>query len=226
MSISGDAAFCSWSGGKESALALLRAIRSGANVTRLVNMLAEDGAHSRTHGITAELIQFQAEAIGIPLIQRPSSWETYEQEFKAVLRAMPDEGICRGIFGDIDLEGHREWVERVSSECSITPSLPLWREGRDDLLSEFIRSGFKAVIVAVDKRYLDETWIGREIDGAFVNDIRSQGVDICGEAGEYHTFVYDGPIFKNPVLFRKGAIRSDGDYVLLDIVGPSIKGAA
>lgn len=221
-----DAAFCSWSGGKESALSLFRAIRSGVKVTRLVNMMTEDASHSRTHGLSAELIQFQVRAIGIPLIQRPASWDTYEEEFKAVLRMMPDEGIRHGIFGDIDLDGHREWVERVSSECSITPSLPLWGVKREDLLSEFTRSGFKAVIVAVDRRYLDETWAGREIDDAFVRDIQSQGVDICGEAGEYHTFVYDGPIFKNPVKFDRGPVRSDGDYLLLDIVNPSIKGGA
>lgn len=226
MKVSGNTAFCSWSGGKESALSLFRAIRSGVRVARLVNMLAEDGWHCRTHGITAGLIRLQAQAIGIPLIQRPSSWQAYEEEFKAVLRTMTDEGIRQGIFGDIDLEEHREWVERVSSECSIAPSLPLWCEDRHDLLSEFIGSGFKAVIVAVDKRRLDESWLGREVDGAFMSDIGSQDIDICGEAGEYHTFVYDGPVFKEPVLFRKGAVRSDGDYLLLEIAGPSIKGAA
>jgi diphthine-ammonia ligase len=226
MNIAQNNAFCSWSGGKESALSLFRAMGSGFNVTHLVNMMTEDGSHSRTHGISAGLIQLQAGAIGIPLIQRPASWDTYEREFKAVLRTMPGEGIYHGIFGDIDLEEHRAWVERVASECSITPSLPLWCEKRDDLLSEFIRSGFKAVIVAVDKRYLDENWIGREIDDAFMSDIRSQDVDICGEAGEYHTFVYHGPIFKDPVLFDKGAVRSDGDHFFLDILNPSVKGGA
>jgi diphthine-ammonia ligase len=219
-------AFCSWSGGKESVLSLFRAIRSGVNVVRLVNMMTEDGAHSRTHGITAELIQLQAKALGIPLIQRPASWDTYEEEFKTVLRMMTGQGIGCGIFGDIDLEEHRAWVVRVASECSITPSLPLWCEQRDDLLAEFIRSGFKAVMVAVDKRYLDETWIGREIDDAFVGDIRTQNVDICGEAGEYHTFVYDGPIFKEPVIFGRGGVRSDGDHFFLDIIDPSLKGGS
>ncbi|MBP1750007.1 MAG: hypothetical protein H6Q52_2546 [Deltaproteobacteria bacterium] len=226
MNDSGDKAFCSWSGGKESALALYRAMRSGVNVARLVNMVTEDGSHSRTHGLSAGLLVLQAESIGIPIIQRPATWDTYEQEFKDVLREMPQKGIHRGIFGDIDLEEHRTWVERVCSECSIIPSLPLWTESRDDLLSEFIRAGFKASLVAVNKRYLDESWIGREIDNAFVRDIRAQSthVDICGEAGEYHTFVYDGPIFKRPVSFEKGPVRSDGDHFFLDIRNGSIKG--
>ncbi len=224
MNSSQNKAFCSWSGGKESVLSLFRAIRSGVNVTRLINMMTEDGEHSRTHGISAGLIQLQARAIGIPLIQRPATWDTYENEFKAILRTMPGEGICHGIFGDIDLEEHRAWVERVSKECSISPSLPLWCEKRDDLLREFIRSGFKAAIVAVDKRYLDESWIGREIDDAFMNDIGAQGIDICGEAGEYHTFVYDGPVFRNPVVFGRGGARSDGEYFFLNITDPFIQG--
>ncbi len=226
MNNSRDLAFCSWSGGKECTLSLYRAIRSGVNVTHLVNMVTEDGSHSRTHGLSAALLQLQAEAIGIPLIQRPTTWDTYEREFKVLLGGMRGKGISRGIFGDIDMEEHRAWVERVSLECSITPSLPLWMEKREDLLKEFIGSGFKATVVAVDTHYLDTTWAGRDIDEAFVNDIRSlgPGIDICGEAGEYHTFVYDGPVFTSPVIFEKGPVRSDGDYFFLDIRNPSIKG--
>ncbi len=218
-------AFCSWSGGKESVLSLYRAILSGIDVTGLVNMVTENGSHSRTHGISAALLALQAQAIGIPILQRPASWDTYEHEFKTVLRGMSAQGISHGIFGDIDLEGHRAWVERVSAECSVIPHLPLWLQKRDELLGEFIRSGFKAVIVAVDRRRLDRTFIGREINDAFVADIRMQGIDICGEAGEYHTFVYDGPVFKDPVFFEKGPIRSDGDYFFLDILGPFIEQA-
>lgn len=222
-----EKAFCSWSGGKDCALSLHRAVWSGFNVTRLVNMVTEDGSYSRTHGLSAALLALQGRAIGIPIVQRPATWDTYEREFKNVLCEMPENGIRRGIFGDIDMEEHRAWVERVCSECRITPSLPLWAEKRRDLLSEFILAGFKAAIVAVDKRYLDETWVGREIDDAFVRDIQLQGtdIDICGEAGEYHTFVYDGPIFNRPILFEKGPVRSDGDHFLIDIVNPAIKGA-
>lgn len=219
-------AFCSWSGGKESALALHRARRSGFNVTHLINMVTEDGAHSRTHGVEAALLSIQAQAIGIPLVQRRTTWNGYEGEFKKALSAFLGQGTDRGIFGDIDMEEHRAWVERVCSECSVCPSLPLWLEKRDHLLSEFISEGFKAVIVAVDRRYLDETWAGREIDREFVSDIKSLGetVDICGEKGEYHSFVYDGPIFERPVLFRKGRVRSNEGYFFLDIHDASIGG--
>ncbi len=217
-------AFCSWSGGKDCALALHKAVESGATIARLVNMITEDKSHSRTHGISAALLTLQAQAIGIPLIQRPATWDTYEREFKNVLLEMPQAGIDHGIFGDIDLEEHRAWVTRVCSECSITASLPLWNWKREDILARFLRSGFKAVIVAVDKRWLDQTWVGREIDETFVNDIRQcPDVDLCGEKGEYHTFVYDGPVFNIPVTFEKGGIRSDGDYFFLDIKNPALK---
>lgn len=178
-------AFCSWSGGKESALALFRARRSGSTITRLINMVTEDGTHSRTHGLEADLLSIQARAIGIPLTQRRTTWNGYEEEFKKALSSLYAEGIRRGVFGDIDMVEHRAWVERVCSECNVRPSLPLWLERREDILSEFINEGFKAVIVAVDRRYLDDMWIGREIDGTFPDDIRALGgdVDICGEKG-------------------------------------------
>lgn len=212
-------AFCSWSGGKESALALFRARRSGFTITRLINMITEDGTHSRTHGLEADLLSLQASSIGIPLTQRRTTWNGYEEEFKKVLSLLHAEGTLRGVFGDIDMEEHRAWVERVCSDCDVRPSLPLWLEKREDILSEFINEGFKAVIVAVDRRYLDERWIGREIDRAFVDDIRALGgdVDICGEKGEYHSFVYDGPIFRRPVPFERSGIRSTDEYFFLDI---------
>lgn len=212
-------AFCSWSGGKESALALFRARRSGFTITRLINMVTEDGTHSRTHGLEANLLSLQARTIGIPLTQRRTTWKSYEEEFKKVLSHFHAEGILRGVFGDIDMEEHRAWVERVCSECNVRPSLPLWLEKRDDILSEFLNEGFKAVIVAVDRRYLDDRWIGREVDPAFVNDIQALGgdVDICGEKGEYHTFVYDGPIFQRPVPFEMVGIRSTDEHFFLDI---------
>lgn len=212
-------AFCCWSGGKESAMALYRAKMSGITVERLLNMVTEDGGHSRTHGIEARLLHEQALSAGIQLIQRRTTWNGYEGEFKKALLEFREQGMDRGIFGDIDLAEHREWVERVCSEVSVRPSLPLWLEQREKLLNEFIDAGFKAVIVTVDRRFLDETWVGREINAEFVKDIKKFGnrVDICGECGEYHSFVYDGPIFHRPVPFVRGGTRADDGYIFLNI---------
>ncbi len=119
-----NSAFCSWSGGKESAMSLFRARQAGLTVTHLINMVTEDGTHSRTHGVEAALLSLQAQAIGIPLVQRQTTWNGYEEEFKKVLSRLRDVGIGQGIFGDIDMAEHRDWVERVCSECAVRPTLP------------------------------------------------------------------------------------------------------
>jgi diphthine-ammonia ligase len=209
-------AFCSWSGGKECSMALNEAQKSGLAVTRLLNMTSEDGLHSRTHGIDASWLVLQAESIGIPLIQKTTSWDGYEETFKAALNQLKRQGITTGIFGDIDLIQHKEWVERVCADCNIMPILPLWNKKREELLNTFIKDGFRALIVAVDAQVLNEDWLGREIDTDFVRDATSLGtIDLCGERGEYHTFVYDGPIFRTPLFIEiSQKILCDGNWLL------------
>src|SRR3989339_720564 len=197
-------AFCCWSGGKDGCLSLHRALKN-YELAYLVNMIAEDGKHSRTHGISSNLLRLQAESIGMTIVQRKTTWENYEEEFKKILRELKDEGITAGIFGDIDLQEHRDWVERVCKETGITPVLPLWKEEREKLLKEFIQVGFKAIIVATNSKFLADEWLGKQIDEKFINDLKTlDNIDLCGEAGEYHTFVYDGPIFKKPLKITAG----------------------
>lgn len=211
-------AFCSWSGGKESAMAFYEAERSGVTIGRLLNMVTEDGEHSRTHGLSSMILREQSDAIRIPLSQQKATWDTYEKEFKKAVSAIKDEGIYTGVFGDIDMIEHREWVERVCSETGVNPMLPLWLREREDLITGFIDAGFKAVVVATDARYMGEEWLGRTIDSKFVKDLKAFGkVDLCGEKGEYHSFVYDGPIFKRPVEFRVDGKVLNGDYWFLRI---------
>jgi len=196
-------AFCSWSGGKECAMSFYEASKSGMEIAMLLNMAAEDGNHSRTHGLGSSLIRLQSETLCVPLFQQKAAWQTYEDEFKKAVAIIKSEGVETGIFGDIDLQEHRDWVERVCLESGIKPVLPLWLRGREELLTTFINAGFKAIIVATDTHYLGEEWLGREINGTFVNDLKKLShIDLCGEKGEYHTFVYDGPIFRKPVEFN------------------------
>lgn len=200
MISNGVKAFCSWSGGKESMLSLYKVQKEGIEVKYLLNMLREDGKYSRSHGLSSKILQMQAENIGIPIIQSKCSWETYEHLFKNAVSQLKEDGVTTGIFGDIDIEEHRSWVERVCKEIGIEPILPLWGSERGDLLREFIGSGFKAIVVAVDASFMGKEWLGRDINNKFVNDLKTMGnIDLCGEKGEYHTFVYDGPIFKKPV---------------------------
>jgi uncharacterized protein (TIGR00290 family) len=213
-------AFVSWSGGKDIALSFYRARQSGdLEITRLLNMASEDGSRSRSHGISSKILQRQADAIGVRLVQGLTGWDRYEDEFKKALSSFREEGIETGVFGDIDLQQHRDWVERVSAETGITAILPLWNEKRQVLVDEFLGAGFKAVVVATDAGALGSEWLGRSIDESFIRDLKALGtIDLCGEKGEFHTFVYDGPIFKKPVEFVKGKKSLRDEHWFLEII--------
>jgi diphthine-ammonia ligase len=185
--------FSSWSGGKESALATYKAISQGHEVLYLLNFISEDGERSRSHGTKASVLALQAEAIGIPIIQVKTSWENYEENFKKAVRELRNKGIEGGVFGDIDVEEHREWVERVCSEVGIKAFLPLWGIRAEELIEELLKSKFKAIIVATR---LEENFLGKVLDKALVRQLSKLGSHPCGENGEYHTFVTDGPIFR------------------------------
>ncbi|MBE0478989.1 diphthine--ammonia ligase [Candidatus Aerophobetes bacterium] len=198
-------AFCSWSGGKESALSLYRAKLQGIEINYLLNMAGEDGKFSRSHGLSSKILRAQAGATGISLVQSFTSWEDYEKKFKNKVFKLKEKGIKAGVFGDIDLEEHKNWVERVCREIGIKPILPLWKNDREKLLEDFIEAGFKAIVVNICCDFLDESWLGRQIDREFVQDLKSHGkIDLCGEKGEYHSFVFDGPIFNKRIKFKPG----------------------
>jgi uncharacterized protein (TIGR00290 family) len=193
--------FSSWSGGKECALATYKAISQGHEVLYLLNFISEDGERSRSHGTKASVLALQAEAIGIPLIQVQTSWEDYEENFKKAVRELQDKGIEGGVFGDMDLEEHREWVERVCSEMGIKAILPLWGIKAEDLIEEFLKLKFKAIVIATR---LEENFLGKLLDKALVKQISKLGSHPCGENGEYHTFVTDGPIFRKALKVTRG----------------------
>ena len=185
--------FSSWSGGKDCALATYKALSQGYEVAYLLNMISEDGKRSRSHGILTEVLDLQSEAMGIPIIHVRSSWEDYEENFKEAVGELKKEGVEGGVFGDIDLEEHREWVEKVCSELGIKPLIPLWKIEPEKLLSEFVELGFRAKVVATK---LDESLLGKEIDETFTAAIRKFDSHPSGESGEYHSLVTDGPLFK------------------------------
>ncbi len=193
--------FSSWSGGKECALATYKAISQGHEVLYLLNFISEDGKRAKSHGIKADILALQAEAIGIPLTQVKTSWEDYENNFKKVVRELQDKGIEGGVFGDMDLEEHRGWVERVCGEIGIKAFLPLWGIKPEKLINEFLDLKFKAIVVATK---LDENLLGKALDKALVKQMSKFGSHLCGENGEYHTFVTEGPIFKKTLKATKG----------------------
>ena len=193
-----DFSFVSWSGGKDSCLALWRSQQSGFKVTHLLTALEETGSRVRSHGVSVELMRAQASALKLEIEFLSASWKEYEEKFIKKLTFLKSLGIQSGIFGDIDLIPHREWEEKVCGAAGIAACLPLWNEDRLSLVNEFFHAGFKARVSCVDGRFLDNTFVGCEFDQIFIDRLPA-GVDACGENGEFHTFVYDGPNFLTPV---------------------------
>ncbi len=191
----------SWSGGKDSCLALWRSQKADIAITHLITALDETGFKTRSHGVTRELILAQGKSLGMVNEFISATWQDYENYFIEKLKFLSSQGISQMIFGDIDLIAHREWEEKVCSEAGITPLLPLWNENRLDMVHEFLDAGFKARVVCIDGRVLNESFVGREFDYDFITSLPT-GVDACGENGEFHTFVYDGPNFKHPVAWK------------------------
>lgn len=209
--------FSSFSGGKDSCLAFHRALKEGGRPGFLVTMLTENGRRSRAHGLPLRLVERQAEALGVPLVTRAASWEGYEESFVRVLEDLNAGGVEAGVFGDIDLEEHREWCRRVCSRAGLRAFHPLWGRERGSLIEEFLGLGFSAFIIAVKKGVLDMSFLGRRLDRGVMGEMDAAGVDVSGEGGEYHTVVTDGPIFSEPVeLVQKDVVEREG-YLFLDV---------
>jgi len=214
--------FTSWSGGKDSCFACYRAIVSGLKVRYLANMITEDAKRSWTHGQSPELLQVQAQAVGIPLVQRRTAMADYEAQFKDMLLTLKQEGVTGGVFGDIDIEEHRQWIDRVCQEVGIIPYLPLWGQSQDKIMRDFIDSGFEAVVVTTKADLLGEEWLGRKVDLDFIKHLdelrETKDFTLCGEAGEYHTFVTNGPLFNQriEILETKKVLRKG--YRFLEIL--------
>lgn len=203
--------FVSWSGGKDSCLALHRALKIGLQVEFLFNMLDEDGLRSRGHGLKKEIIETQSKALGIPIVYGNASWEDYEVEFKRVMKTLKEKGIEGGVFGDIDLQEHRNWVERVCGEVGLKAFEPLWNQKYETLLTEFIQSGFEATVVSAKADLINENWIGHLLNWAFIDYLKKQNIDLCGEDGEYHTITINGPIFQRriEIVVSKKVMKAD-----------------
>ncbi|HEY73528.1 MAG TPA: diphthine--ammonia ligase [Thermoflexia bacterium] len=208
---------CSWSGGKDSCLALYRAASAGARPKFLLTMLQEDGKRSRSHGLARDVLQAQALALGIPLLTRATSWDEYEAVFVAALQGLSEAGIEAGVFGDIDIEDHRLWEEKVCGAAGIGAYLPLWKTPRLELFDEFLSRGFEAVIVAVCEEKLDKAYLGETLSVELAREFDRLGIDPAGEEGEYHTVVTNGPIFSRPLRLEVGEQVFRSGYWFLDL---------
>lgn len=196
--------FVSWSGGKDSCLSYYKAMENGYNPKKLFTMFSIENGISSAHRLSESVIKAQARAIGIESLIGKALFDEYEKVFVNELKAFKKQGIDYGIFGDIDLEEHREWEEKVCQKASINAILPLWQRKRRDIVEEFLDLGFKAKIIVVNTTMLDARFLGKDLSYPLMREIEEFGADVCGENGEYHTVVYDGPIFKRPVQLEFG----------------------
>jgi len=196
-----NSAIMSWSAGKDSCLALFRAMQKGIKIKYLLNFISREHKRCCFHGIESRLIELQAKCLGITLIQKEvtADMKKYEEEFKEAVNELKAKGINKMVFGDIYLLDHFSWVERVCRDLSITPIEPLWNNPAASLVREFINLGFKSIIVSAKDDIGGRDFIGRIIDENLVCEFEKRKICPCGENGEFHSFVIDGPIFKNKI---------------------------
>ncbi len=207
----------SWSGGKDSALALDRAVRGGARIGALFTMFTEGGERSRSHGLPQEVLRAQAAAVRVPLVTRDATWADYEEAFVDGLDELRARGLRDVVFGDIDIEDHRAWCLRVAHRAGVRPLHPLWQAPRRALLDELFERRWKARIIVVRDGVLSRDFLGRTLDPTVVEDLERAGADACGENGEYHSVVVDGPAFTAPIPLVQREVHTFGGCSFLDV---------
>lgn len=200
-------AFMSWSGGKDSALSLYKAQKDNVPVKALLTSVNSALDRVSMHGVRRELLQQQAESLGLPLhtleLAEMPSMQAYEAALDNLHRQLKGEGFTTGVFGDIFLEDLKQYREAMLAKVELECLFPIWKLESSEVVRQFLAEGFKAVVVCVNSAHLDERFCGRLMDEFFFNELPS-AVDACGENGEYHSFVFDGPNFSRPIRFAKG----------------------
>lgn len=203
-------AIFNWSSGKDSALALYKILKEEKfEVTSLLTSINKEFQRISMHGVHVSLLEKQAESLGFPLIKmelpKEPTMEEYRELMSKTMNDLKSRGITHSIFGDIFLEDLKKYREDQLRSIGMEGVFPLWKINTTDLIREFLDLGFKTIVTCVNETYLDKNFAGRIIDEDFIKDL-PENVDVCGENGEFHTFTFNGPIFKNPVEFEIGEI--------------------
>lgn len=223
-------AIFNWSSGKDSAFALYKTLQEGKfEITSLLTSINEEFQRISMHGVSVSLLEKQAESLGFPLVKlelpKEPSMEEYQELMSSTMSKIKSQGVTYSIFGDIFLEDLRKYREDQLQSIGMEAVFPLWKKNTTDLIHEFLDLGFKTIVTCVNENYLDKSFAGRIIDESFIKDL-SGNVDPCGENGEFHTFTFDGPIFKNAIDFEIGEVvkktypkpksdenEEDGEYI-------------
>lgn len=209
----------SWSGGKDSTLALDRAIRLGLDVRYLFNIVHGLTGRVRFHGVRAEMIARQVDALGLDLVQPVTTPEGFEAAFRRGLDDLRERGVEGIVFGNIHLADVRAWYEERTTARGLAHVEPLWGEAPTDLVAEVLDRGYRTRIVSVDLARGRRDWLGRVLDAELAAAIAATpGADPAGEQGEYHSFVFDGPLFRQPVRHRVGEVHEEEGHAQLDLL--------
>lgn len=213
--------FC-WSGGKDSAMAL-HALQSQSDVriTALLTTVTEGYERISMHGVRRELLRRQAESLRLPLHEVPIPPQgvnaIYETRMEEALRVHLAQGVRKVAFGDIFLQDLRFYRENNLARLGMEALFPLWKRDTRELISAFHKTSFRAISVCIDGKLLDSRFAGRELDESFFREL-PMGVDPCGENGEFHTFVFDGPIFHRPIPFTVGETVQRDSFFFCDLL--------
>ena len=189
----------SWSGGKDSCYAMMKAVQQGFVPIVLLNMMNENGKISRSHGLPLSILKQQAMQMNLPLEAIPASWEDYEVKYIETLKKLKTNyHFEAAVFGDIDLQAHKDWEDKVCAASGVQSILPLWKQDRLTLVHEMLESGIKTMIVSCNAQ-MGEGYLGRILTIDLALELQEIGIDPCGENGEFHTMVIDCPLFKNAI---------------------------
>ena len=190
---------CSWSGGKDSCFAMMQAIEQGYSPKVLLNVLNEEGKISRSHGIPAAILEAQANAAGLPVHLISSSWQAYEKIFVEALQLLQEKyQLSYAVFGDIDLQPHRDWEEKVCTAAALEAILPLWQQDRKSLVQQMLNSGIETMIVSCNET-MGKEYLGKILNENIISELEALGVDACGENGEFHTLVLNCKLFSKRI---------------------------
>lgn len=205
-----------YSGGKDSTLALDRARRAGANIVSLVTLYDSRTRRIRFHGTRVSVMQAQADALGLPTMLYPAPAELFESVFLRALRDLTASGVTGLILGDIYLADVRAWYEDRVRAAGLEHIEPLWGEDPGALAAEVVARGYEAIITCVEDARADSAWLGQPLTTSLLHQFAERGIDICGERGEYHTLVVNGPLFAHRVPVTLGAIHTEAGFSQID----------
>lgn len=207
----------SYSCGKDSTLALHKMILQGHTPVALLVMVNENVDRSFFHGADYDMLQAYSKALDVPVLITPSEGENYHIAMEESLRKAKDMGAEVACFGDIDIEDNRKWAEERCKNAKLDAVFPLWHRDRAENVYELIELGYKCLIKSVNNTLLPKNILGKYIDEKSIEIMQTSGIDICGENGEYHTLVVDGPVFKTKLPYQTGKVLDFGDFSIIDV---------